>query len=50
MKIPEHIREIHAIRAAIARQYGYDLKKYFEHLKEVEKNRKNLVHKAPARK
>lgn len=50
MKVPEHIKEIHAIRAAIAKKYGYDLKKYFEHLKEMEKKRKNLVRRVPARK
>ena len=48
--VPEHIREIHRIREQISAKFDYDIKKYVEHLKEAEKNRKNLVRKVPARK
>jgi len=50
MKEPEHIKEIHAIRAAIAAKHGYDLKKYAQHLKEVEKKRGRVIRQVPANK
>lgn len=50
MTVPEHIKEIHRIREQISVEHDYDVKKLAEHLKEMEKKRKNLVRKVPARK
>ena len=48
--VPEHIREIHRIREQISAEFDHDIRKLAEHLKEAEKNRKNLVRSIPARK
>lgn len=50
MREPEHIKEIHKIREQIAAEYDYDIKKYVEHLKEVEKKCKKVIRQVPVTK
>jgi len=50
MREPEHIKEIHKIRRQISAEYDYDVRKYVEHLKKVQKKHKNLVNAVPLQK